>query len=86
MKKAYNFYCDPGHGWMKVPFKDLERVNCDLLQISQYSYRRGKDAYLEEDCDAAVFFKAFENTFGRKPQLKVFHSNKRSKIRSYERF
>ena len=23
VKKIFNYYCDPGHGWVKVPYKIL---------------------------------------------------------------
>ena len=45
---------DAGHGWLEVPLD-----TCDGLSISQYSYmdRANGVAYLEEDCDAAVWIR-----------------------------
>ena len=51
---------DPSHGWYKVPVALLERLNI-LSKISGFSYvsHDGTTAYLEEDCDADVFFQAY---------------------------
>ena len=53
-QKVYTFFNDPGHGWLRVELCELEPVKD---KISGYSYMHGKYAYLEEDCDAAVFLK-----------------------------
>ena len=50
-----NFYSDAGHGWLRVPRKN---ISFDILkQISGYSYqsRAGNMIYLEEDCDCNLF-------------------------------
>jgi len=54
MKQTFQFISDPGHAWLRVPVKLLEDWNIDVL-ISGYSYRTREMAYLEEDCDAAIF-------------------------------
>lgn len=48
------FLSDPGHGWLRVPYKLLEDWDIDIL-ISDYSYRTKEFAFLEEDCDASIF-------------------------------
>jgi hypothetical protein len=53
----YNFYTDPGHGWLEVPLAELKRLGI-VEKISSYSYRDGELAYLEEDCDYSVFLEA----------------------------
>lgn len=48
--------CDPGHGWLRVPLQ-----LCEGLDISGYSYvdtAKGV-AWLEEDCDAPLFLRAY---------------------------
>lgn len=55
--KKYTFYNDPGHAWLKVSKKELEKLGL-IEKISSFSYERGEFAYLEEDCDASVFLKA----------------------------
>jgi hypothetical protein len=49
---AYQFYSDPGHGWMAVSFKNFFAVGAKLEDVSNFSYVRGKTLYLEEDGDA----------------------------------
>lgn len=54
MNTVFDFISDPGHGWLKVPYKLLETLGIQN-KISHYSYRTREDAYLEEDCDAPLF-------------------------------
>ena len=55
--KPYIFYNDPGHGWLQVPVSELVQLGI-ADKISGYSYLHKDKAYLEEDCDAAVFLRA----------------------------
>jgi len=48
------FHYDVGHGWLEVPVSLLQSLHCDQ-DISTFSYRDGKRAYLEEDCDLSTF-------------------------------
>lgn len=50
----YEFIIDPGHGWLKVPLADLPAG----FEPTQYSFKDGDFAYLEEDCDAPSFIAA----------------------------
>jgi len=81
----FSYYQDPGHGWVKVQRKLLADLGI-LNQITGCSYQHGKFVYLEEDCDAGLFFKAFEKQNGSKPETVSKHTNKRSRIRGYQRF
>lgn len=54
MQLNLTFYCDPSHGWLEVPL-DLVRDLGISDDISQYSYRDGNFAYLEEDGDLSTF-------------------------------
>jgi hypothetical protein len=45
---------DGGHEWLKVPLD-----TCKGLEISSYSYQHQGFAYLEGDCDAAVWFRHY---------------------------
>lgn len=54
---SYVFTADPGHAWLEVPMSELWRLGI-ADKISRYSYRLGTNAYLEEDCDAALFIEA----------------------------
>lgn len=53
----YRFISDPGHGWVEVNIDELRRLGI-TQSISRYSYQHKGNAYLEEDCDAAVFMDA----------------------------
>ena len=51
------YHQDPGHGWIEVPMSEVRRLGI-APKISEYSYRKGEKAYLEEDCDASLFVDA----------------------------
>ncbi|HIE54011.1 MAG TPA: hypothetical protein EYP90_02320 [Chromatiaceae bacterium] len=51
------FIFDPGHGWLRVPLADIAALGIEG-DISEYSFIDGRFAYLEEDCDYAVFAEA----------------------------
>lgn len=83
MKKAtkYTVFNDPGHGWVKVRKAEIERLGI-LNEISSCSYELGEFAYLEEDCDAGVFFEA-KTKAGENFQLAEKYCNGMSAIRKY---
>ena len=78
------YYQDPGHGWVRVSIGLLHGLKI-AQDISPFSYRRESYAYLEEDCDLARLMAACAAA-GINLKLKQFHTNKTSKIRSYEQF
>lgn len=84
MTNVYNFYADSGHGWLKVPMTELLRLGIGDL-ISGYSYYRKGYAYLEEDCDAAIFTKARADE-DRPISVRYFSTDRRSKIRNYQNY
>lgn len=51
------FFADPGHGWLRVSMADLRALGI-AGKITEYSYRNGDQAYLEEDLDAGTFLDA----------------------------
>lgn len=79
-----DFYQDPGHGWVKCKVALLQRLGIEQ-HISTYSYRRGDNVYLEEDCDLSVLYKACDNQ-GITLKLRDHIANKSSKIRSYDTY
>lgn len=90
VKRSYTFYCDSGHGWLKVSFKELKELGIHD-KITHHSYMRYNknahewDCYLEEDCDATLFYNTKkERGVEIKPTYK--YSQKSSKIRSYFRY
>jgi len=54
----FNFYNDPGHGWLEVTTAQVAAVGLKVSDFSRSSYRRGNTLYLEEDCDAGRFLTA----------------------------
>lgn len=53
------FVSDPGHGWLRVPLADIAALRIEN-DISPCSFIDSRFAYLEEDCDCAVFTQACE--------------------------
>lgn len=79
--KTYDVYADPGHAWLKVKIAELEKLGI-TGKITAFSYVRGDNAYLEEDCDAGVLINALKDR-GVEPKFKFHHTDNRSKIRGY---
>ena len=86
MRNKFNFYTDPGHGWLKVTKKELKELQISN-NITGYSYMKNEDVFLEEDGDLSTFIKAWENHTNKKfdinKQLINHISDKTSKIRNY---
>lgn len=85
MKTIFDVYSDPGHGWVKVPFKTLVDLNL-VDRISHYSYCRNGHAYIEEDSDFSLLLQALLAR-GITPKFREHIGRTRpSKIRTYERY
>ena len=82
--KTYVFHEDPGHGWLAVPIKELFILGI-ANKISNFTYVNGNTAYLEEDCDAGEFVKAFKEKFGVAPKYRVAYKEY-TPIRGYDRY
>ena len=82
MRKSFEFYSDPGHGWLKVDKRDILSL---MVQdkISSCSYKNGRSIFLEEDGDAGVFLKAYKNAYGFDPKINYHSTNRSSRIRKY---
>lgn len=80
-----NFLCDAGHGWLSVQRNLLFQFPTVALRVSSYSYQRNDRVYLEEDCDAELLMAALAQ-HGYNMQFTSKHSDRRSPIRSYDRF
>lgn len=78
------YYTDPGHGWLRVPLKTLNRVGL-TDKISEYSYMRTDYAYLEEDNDMSLFMITMKER-GVEITLKNRNTNRESRIRNYQNF
>lgn len=83
----YNFYTDPGHGWLEVPRAELKALGI-LSKVSGYSYQKGNMVYLEEDCDLSLFCDTRGakrvHDLGRIHDIVAKHSD--SPIRNYPQF
>ena len=75
---------DPGHGWARFPKSRLQRLGI-AEQISAYSYQNGANAFLEEDCDLGVLIGALREQ-GYEVRFRTHHTNRQSKIRSFETY
>ena len=61
---TFTFHSDPGHGWLEVSTSELTRVGLFPSDFSAYSFEGNGNVYLEEDCDAAVFIRTYEQHVG----------------------
>lgn len=84
MQKTFIYYQDGGHGWVKVPMKMIDDLGI-RTQITSYSYQRKDYAYLEEDCDASTFIRAFKDQYKVEPAFRSRYSDQ-SRIRTYNHF
>ena len=82
--KTYIYHIDPGHGWFAVKKREIEALGFSD-KISVYSYVKGDTVYLEEDCDAALFFNAYRAVFGVDPKYRDSYLE-RTPIRYYDRY
>ena len=57
LSTTLTFITDPGHGWLQVPLAELDELGI-RSEITPYSYKNGRFAYLEEDCDLGVYLDA----------------------------
>lgn len=77
-------FSDPGHGWVRFPKARLAKLGI-ADKISQYSYQRGSNAFIEEDGDLSTLMGALEAQ-GYEIKFKGGSSNRTSKIRNYESY
>ena len=78
-------YNDPSHAWGKVKRKVLDNLGI-AQQVSSHSYQYKDNVYLEEDADLSLVCRHL--LFNTDVQIKFVekHTNKTSRIRSYERY
>jgi hypothetical protein len=61
---TFTFHTDPRHGWLEVSIPNLLSVGLAPSDFSAYSFEGNGNVYLEEDCDAAVFIRTYEQAVG----------------------
>jgi hypothetical protein len=81
---AIKVFADPGHAWARFPKARLVKLGI-ADKISTYSYMNGSNAFLEEDCDLSTLIGALREK-GYEIKFNESHTNKRSKIRSYNTY
>lgn len=77
-------FADPGHAWARFPKARLVKLGI-ADKITHYSYQRGSNAFLEEDCDLSLLLSALKAQ-GYEIKFDESHTNKQSKIRSYQSY
>ena len=82
-EKPYIWHTDAGHGWMEVPLSEIKDLGID---VTEYSYKSGDKAFLEEDKDMGTFIEAYEKKYGQKPEWVEKYDGSNSPIREMERF
>lgn len=78
---VYIYEQDPGHGWLKVSYQELQRLGISE-KISHYSYRNKGEVFLEEDLDMQVFMEA-KRKAGESVSLRRLYVDK-TPIRGYQ--
>lgn len=78
------YHQDPGHGWFEVSKQTL--IDFGIAdKITSYSYIRGDSVFLEEDCDAALFYQT-ARSMGIDIALKEVHHGDGCFIRGLRRY
>lgn len=72
---TFVFHSDPGHGWLQVDWTQLKDVGLNPTDFSRYSYRQRNTFYLEEDCDAPKFIKAYGARYGSERSLRFIEKH-----------
>jgi hypothetical protein len=80
----FTFHTDPGHGWLEVPRKMLTELGIDG-EITGYSYQAAESVFLEEDCDAGTFFKAYTKRHGKRPEFVEIYKEV-TPVRNYQQY
>jgi hypothetical protein len=85
MTKTFKFHEDPGHGWIEVTIRELRELNI-ADKITRYSYWKKGVAFLEEDCDASTFIRAYMDKYREKPKFEEIVYNRDAPCRNFERY
>jgi CTP:phosphocholine cytidylyltransferase-like protein len=80
----YVFVSDAGHGWLTVTIEEL--IDLGIAEkISSYSYVKENIAYLEEDCDAPLFVKTYNEKYAELPKWEEVYVED-APLRNYQRY
>ena len=78
------FICDPSHGWGEIPISLINDLGL-TSKISNYSYKKDVNAYLEEDCDLPMVLRELKKQ-GIEFSFIEEHSNNDSWVRNLKKF
>ena len=81
--RNFNFHNDAGHGWLAVKIDLLDHLGL-VDRITNFSFIKGKTAYLEEDCDVSLFIAEYRNKIGEFVTTSMYYE--KSPVRSYQRY
>ena len=79
----FEFFSDPGHGWLKVPGALLRELGI-VDKITPYSYAAAGFGFLEEDCDASLFLATARQAGLAITFRDVTCADRHSRIRNYD--
>ena len=85
-KPHFTFFSDPGHGWLFVDLPSLKKIGMgpsDFTGCSYHAPHTFTGMYLEEDCDAPLFMKAYKEKMGEELLSEYVYHDGRSNIRYY---
>lgn len=83
-KISIKVFADPGHAWARFPKAKLVSLGI-ADKITHYSYQKGTNVFLEEDCDLSSLVTALKDR-GYEIKFNESHTNRQSKIRSYNTY
>ena len=78
-KKILIYHHDPAHGWIEVDYVELEVLGIQD-KITSYSYINRDTVYLEEDCDAGLYYNKLQS-LGVEVEIKDIYYESDSFIR-----
>jgi hypothetical protein len=77
MQDKYSMHSDGEKVWLEVPFRDLVHTKIAHV-ISNASYIKGLNVFLDKDIDATKFIQGWEHLTGKKWNWKNMIAFKRS--------
>ncbi len=83
-KISIKVFADPGHAWARIAKSKLVSLGI-ADKISTYSYQKGENAFLEEDCDLSLLVGTLRG-LDYEIKFNESHTNRQSKIRGYNTY
>jgi hypothetical protein len=80
-KISIKVFGDPGHAWARFPKAKLVSLGI-ADKITSFSYEKGENAFLEQDCDLSTLVDTLRS-HGYEIKFNESHTNRQSKIRNY---